>query len=272
MAKTIWFKCERPFVPPKDLPCHSERFEALEVIEYRSENPARPYGLKMQTEVNWRNEVSPTRMAAIKLAGELNLIWAYVAGRSLFYKVLHVTPITAPPGWESNSDALEKTLPSKGGFAEFKWTKSGSSGTPLFFMPLEHALIAVRAYRCADEATKRLIRLHYDAMSHLGSESTFLLLSKALELTAALLPGRTRPQKQQSLPSEFGSELRHSLQWLFDIANTRQETRHVVERGRMDLHPKLTKEEREDFRHDAELVVRGAIGSRLGVQHVFVVD
>jgi hypothetical protein len=256
MAKVIWFKCERAF----------------EIIEYRTENPARPYGLKIQSEVNWREEVSATRNDAIKLAGELNLIWAYVAGRSLFYKVLHVTPITAPPGWESNSDAVEKTLPSKGGFIEFEWTKSGSSGTPLFFMPLEQALRAVRAYRSADEATIRLIRLHYDAMSQLGSESTLLLLSKALELTAALLPGNTRSQKQQSLPAEFRSELRHSLQWLFDIANTRQETRHVVQRGRMDLHPKLTKQEREDFRHDAELVVRGAIGSRLEVQHVFVVD
>jgi hypothetical protein len=272
MAKTIWFKCERPFVPPNDLPCHTEMFEALEILEYRTENPARPYGLKIQSEVNWRNEVSPIRNAAIKLAGELDLIWAFVAGRSLFYKVLHVTRITAPPGWEGNSEAVEKTLPLKGGFIDFKWTKSGSSGTPLFFMPLEQALIAVRAYRSTDVATKRLIRLHYDAMSHLGSESTLLLLSKALELTAALLPGHTRARKQQSLPAEFRSELRHSLQWLFDIANTRQEIRHIVERGRRDLHPKLTKQEREDFRHDAELVVRGAIGSRLGVPHVFVVE
>ena len=82
MSKPIWFKCERPFVPPKDLSCHKERFGALEVIEYRTGNPARPYGLKIQSEVNWKNEVSLGRISAIKLAGELNLIWAYVAGRS----------------------------------------------------------------------------------------------------------------------------------------------------------------------------------------------
>ena len=102
---------------------------------------------------------------------------------------------------DGNDVRVEKELPHRGGFLSPRIIKGGSSsGITLPYMPLERALVAVRAYRNASEVTKRLIQLHYDAMGRLGSESALILLSKALELTAAILPGRTRADKQALFP------------------------------------------------------------------------
>jgi hypothetical protein len=116
-----------------------------------------------------------------------------------------------------------------------------------------------------------LIQLHLGAMGNLGTEAALLLSAKALEICRALLPGRNDNQKQKALQLELTNELRHSLHWLFGIANQRREVRHVVlDASSALLHPRLSAEERRDFDHDSELVIRGVIAQRLGLEPAIV--
>jgi hypothetical protein len=54
---------------------------------------------------------------------------------------------------------------------------------------------------------------------------------------------------------------------LYGISNTRLETRHAIATpAQLQLHPQLTQDERIDFVHDADLVVRTTVCLQLGLE------
>ncbi len=62
-------------------------------------------------------------------------------------------------------------------------------------------------------------------------------------------------------------QLKRTVEWLFNTANERFDIRHAVDKtvpGVM-LHTKLTVAERQDFFHDANLILRIFVCKRLGI-------
>jgi hypothetical protein len=106
-------------------------------------------------------------------------------------------------------------------------------------------------------------------MAQPGSQSGLFLFAKALELARFMIPGRDDKARETALPLRARESLRQSLHWLYGIANRRLEIRHVV--GENNLLPRLSRSERADFLHDADLVVRGVVERELGIQ-VAIVD
>ena len=274
MERVIRFECEpRPFVIPKRFRCHREAFAPFEVSEYRRRSKVRPYGLRMEAIVRTKGEVHECRQAALNLAQDLNRVWAYVAGVPLFPQVLIARRINAPPGWQSNSDKISRGLPwtlgphrihIEGGGIRFGRPKPYL--VTLTDMPLGPALAAVRKFRGADQVTRLLMGLHFGALNQPGTDSRLFLLAKALELVRATLPGRNDTQRQAALHPETRQELRRSLHWLYGIANNRLEVRHVTDRNRLQLLPRLTKVERDDFEHNADLVIRSVVAKQLDIE------
>jgi hypothetical protein len=206
---------------------------------------------------------------ALKLADDLNTVWAYVAGVPLFPHQLVLAFPKSPIGWRSNFQKLEKSLPTAQSMKVMGYGfGAGGYMMPLPYWPLQDALAAVRAYRSAKDTVRVLINLHHSAMNDLGSESGLFLLAKALELARVMLPGRDDKQRQAILSIDVRNELRQSLHWLYGIANGRLEIRHVV--NKKALLPRLTPKERTDFVKDADLVIRGVIERELRIRLVIV--
>jgi hypothetical protein len=90
--------------------------------------------------------------------------------------------------------------------------------------------------------------------------------AKGLELTRAMLPGRSPAAKERNLPDAARTGMRHPLNWLYEIANRRLEVRHVIrDPARLELHQRLTSDERRDYRDDCDLVLRAVISERLQI-------
>jgi hypothetical protein len=115
------------------------------------------------------------------------------------------------------------------------------------------------------------IDLHYYALKDTTAEAYLFFLAKALELGRKMLPGKRNDEKQRSLANGVGANLRRPLTWLFDMANNRKEIRHVVKKSRtIDLHPGLNAEERRDYLHDADLVLRTIVCQEIGLEPILV--
>jgi hypothetical protein len=272
MTSLLWFECEpRAFMVPKGMRGHTATVGPLEVSEYRRRSKVRPYGLRMQAQVQTKEDVGRCRDAAFGLASDLDRIWAYAAGEPLFARILTIQLIGVPEGWRSNVERLRRSLPASRLSLTLRTKGIRRHWMTLGHWPLQHALTALAAYRTADEPTRTLVDLHFEGMMNFGSQPGLVLFAKALELCRALLPGREDIRKQAALPSEVTRALRRSLHWLFGIANQRVEVRHVVKNATAaQLHPRLSVEERRDFNHDADAVIRGVIALRLGLQPAIV--
>jgi len=190
-------------------------------------------------------------------------MWTYVAGVPLFPQVLRMTYPDAPDGWESSESTLRDRLP--GLRIQHHTVRQYLLELP--FMPLAPAMVAVAAYRKASPETRMLIELHVESLLNPGSMSGLVLTAKALELARALLPGNTDTQRQSALGATFGN-LKQSLHWLYGRANQRLGIRHVVKKSEATptLHQPLTPDERADFLHDADLVLRGTVGRQLQIE------
>lgn len=270
MTRTVWFECSpRPFFGPKRKPCHREVVDGLDVFEFRRRSRVTPYCLRMEARVENQEELRERSRSALDLAGDLDLVWPYVAGAPLFPRVLTIQLVKAPSGWRTNADRIGRHLPWVGpGFhAKMRMAGGRRYWMTLPYMPLKPALEAVRAYRTSDAATRLLIDLHTRSLKEPGSDTELILLAKALELVRAVLPGRGDADKQKNLQAEVQASLTHPFAWLYNIANNRLEVRHVVkDRTRLRLLDRLTSSERKDYRHDADAVLRGVITQRLGIE------
>ncbi|MEK9136828.1 MAG: hypothetical protein AAB393_06865, partial [Bacteroidota bacterium] len=87
------------------------------------------------------------------------------------------------------------------------------------------------------------------------------------EIIRAILPGETDAERQRKLPAEIQARLAHGFHWFFDMANNRFNTRHAVRQG-PQLHPRMTVKEETEFLRQADLIIRGAISERLGIDLV----
>lgn len=275
MARTVWFECKpRQIFVPKGLRCHKESFDGLTVSEFRRRSSVRPYSLRMEARVGTRAELGQLFGSALDLARDLDLVWTYVGGRPLFPVILTVELAKAPGGWKTNASEIRPRLPvgGTGLSANVRLVGGRLSWMTLPFMPLKPALQAVRAYRASDEVTRLLMDLHTRALKSPGSDTGLFLMAKALELVRKVLPGPHDPDREKALDEDVRSRLRRPFAWLWKIANSRMDVRHVVERhpAKLRLHPKLTTEERRDFLHDVDLVLRAVISKKLGVDLAIV--
>jgi len=140
------------------------------------------------------------------------------------------------------------------------------------FLPLKQLLKARTAYLAAPPILHELIGLHVSAYkAPLGN---LFMLAKALEVVGKHYgPTRaTRATRNSSMQHAMNGmgltpHLKQNVEWLFNIANTRFDIRHAVDKDApgVSLHPKLTPAERRDFEEDATLVVRAFICEQLGL-------
>lgn len=268
--RTLVFTCKpRPFQLPKRVRCHSEHLGRLAVEERRTGSKVRPYTLRFSSTVHTREDVALATQEAFDIAHDLDRIWAYVCGVPLFPKILTLRLVNAPEGWKGNAQRVRQSLPARGPYAITALRGRRRFWVELPYAPLKPAMQALHKYRVADEATRHLIELHYATLTATSYEPRLVLLAKCLELTRAMLPGRNDAARQRHLPEEVTNRLKASLHWLFDISNRRVEVRHVVRNPTaLELHPKLSSDESKAFRHDSDLVIRGVIAQRLGIDLV----
>jgi hypothetical protein len=279
MVETLFYECSpRPFFVPARLRGYRGRVGGLDVIEHRHRSNVLPYGLRMECQVNTEQEAACSHTEALQLARDLNIVWAYVAAVPLFPKRIMLQLSGAPDGWRTNFKKLKSTRPIKprsalaissspGPAVAFRMSIKiiqGKYKVLLPYMPLQPALVAVQAYRTANENMRFLMNLHFGAIDQLGTESQLFLFAKALDLVRrVMLPGRSVQQKESALPHDVRAALSQSLNWLGAMSNNRLETRHVASDGK--LLPKLSPTERRDFVHDADLVIRGVVERELGI-------
>lgn len=276
MTRTVWFESSpRPFFVPKREPCHREVVDGLDVFEFRRRSRVAPYGLRMEARVANKKELEDRFSSALEIADDLDLVWTYVAGVPLFPRVLTMQLVKSPEGWRTNAARAKRDLPAGGDlYGKVRLVGRRRLSMELPSMPLKRALEAVKAYRKTDEVTRLLIGLHTGALKAPGSPTQLILLAKGLELARAILPGRRDIDRERALrDDELRSSLHHPLSWLYMIANRRLEIRHVVENPTaIRLHPTLTSSERKDFVHDGDVVIRGVIAERLGLEPVLVIE
>ena len=220
---------------PARLRGYRERIGALDVVEYRRRSKVRPYGLRMECQVDAKQAASRCHTEALQLARDLNITWAYVAVVPLFPKRLTLQIARSPDGWCTNLSKLKlmrrvkvQSAPSSSspagpavsGSMKIKLTR-GKYEVKLPYMPLQRALGAVKAYRSASESMRLLINLYFGALDQPGTETQLFLLAKALELARDMLPGHEKSKKAAALPDGVRGELVQSLNWLGKMSNER---------------------------------------------------
>jgi hypothetical protein len=136
------------------------------------------------------------------------------------------------------------------------------------FLPLEKVLAVRESLLHASPEIEHLVELHIAA--HKSELGALFFLAKGLELAGAFF-GRRRTARNTGLERELkaigiAARLTRSVEWLFEIANTRFDVRHAVKPcSPVSLHPRMNDSERAEFRHNADLLLRGFICARLGV-------
>lgn len=277
MAETLFYECSpRPFFVPTRLPGYRGRVGNLDVTEHRHRNRILPYGLRMECQVTTKEQAAQGDSEARQLASDLNVVWAYVAVVPLFPKRIMMQLSKSPDGWHTNFRRLKLRRPiairsarataAPGPAVALSMSikiNKGEYKVRLPYMPLQQALVAVQAYRTANAKMRFLIDLHFGAIDQIGMGSQLFLFAKGLELARVMLPGRKDQQKEAALSRDVRAALRRSFHWLFDMANNRIEIRHVANGG--NLLQELNSVERDDFVHDADLVIRGVVERELGI-------
>jgi len=85
-----------------------------------------------------------------------------------------------------------------------------------------------------------------------------------MELVPALLPGINNQQKGNKLSDEIKSKLKTSLHHIMGLANTRYEIRHIVkDKQNCTLHERMNNSEINDYKHDADLLIRFVVCQKL---------
>ena len=131
-------------------------------------------------------------------------------------------------------------------------------------LPLVTVLRGRSKYLYASDPIHSLIEHHYDAQTASDSHSRLFSLAKGLEIVRAVLPGNSDLEKQSALDPELANSLKLGLHELFNIANNRREVRHIIRNPQSkELHPKITSQESDAFRHDADVITRSVVAKEL---------
>jgi hypothetical protein len=112
-----------------------------------------------------------------------------------------------------------------------------------------------------------------------------ILLAKALELIGAYYVAavdRSRKTRNANLQREIknwdiDTYMTRTAEWLFGLANTRKELRHIWDRAGpppgVTMHPASTVAEQQEFVSNADLLIRAFVCHRLGLPFVrYVTD
>ncbi len=274
-AHVLRFEClPQPYgIPEDDDPTIVELdgWQVSEVYDPDSRADIGPglgdYRILLETTASSLAEFWKKRDLAFQIISDLDRVWVYATGQPLIPTHLTLAVVEAPEGWRTNAPEIEEAIRIQDGELVMGETSIISRHwlyTPEF--PLGAALSALDALRSADTVTRALVDLHYEALKTGPGTCRLFLFAKALELVRALLPGRDDLAKEEQLPPEVRHELYQSLHWLFGVANNRIDIRHVVRWPEQppELHSPLSTEERRDFSHDADLVVRAVATQSLG--------
>lgn len=235
------------------------------VVEERLPENTRRYWLEINAEVQSLDELWKRREKIYDFIEDLERVWPYAAGLPLRPIHTELQVVYAPDGWTSNVEAVEHQirieqheLTGTISFSSRHWLEASRP-------PLRSACDALASFRKASSVIRSLIDLHLNALTSTG-DSRLVLFANALELVRDLLPGKDQHKRGDALQPEIRAELSRSFSWLFGMANNRFNIRHVVRNPTgPTLHPPMTREERRDFEHDADLVIRGVIVQHLGI-------
>jgi hypothetical protein len=136
--------------------------------------------------------------------------------------------------------------------------------------PLQTLVAGVAGYRSSDELTRAIIDFHFEGTMSETLNGPEFLFAKALDIVREILPGKTDEQKENSLPADLRETLTHSLHWLFEVANTRRDTRHPITKRPLSLHPAMTGAEKLAYLRNTDAVLRGVVCHRLSIPYVDV--
>jgi len=220
----------------------------------------REYNLSIERTIKSSDELLTASAEVRGFLSDLDKFWIYAAGEPLNPIVKRVSLERGIAGWNHNElqvrDYLVRNCKQMLAVADSHdqhWVIM-----PQF--PLAPALRARAAYQSATPISQALVDLHYGALKSSYREGRLFGLAKALELARQILPGKDGTVKQQALKPLIGNNLRHSLDWLKEMANDRYHTRHAVQKGAtVRLKSKMTGEEICDFEHDADLILRATV-------------
>lgn len=203
------------------------------------------------------------------LAAALSRVWVFATGLPLTDRGydLFMTPIVLPPGWESNASAV---IPER----DWNLLRSPVSSAPLHRtvdqLPLKQAITLLEAYRDTDIETYTMTERYFAALEAVEYEAHLLFFAQALEVAKELLDGTDKVTKQARLPGAVSTRMKRPLDWLFNMSNSRRQTRHLINKQRsVAVQPEMDDDEIADFQHDADLIVRYVASKRLGVPFIY---
>jgi hypothetical protein len=190
------------------------------------------YQVVLEAEVDLPAEVEDRFSEGVEIAEQLEHLWLYATGSTLHGNgfSLALANVEPPGRWQSNVKEVRRAAQAR----HFRITGEVSVQSRHWhlgsMLPLRSALKVRNKYALADDITRALAGLHYHAHTARALEEGAFLLAKALELVRKILPGRTDLQREASLPAQVRASLELSLHALYDLSNTRFDTRHAARR------------------------------------------
>lgn len=259
-----------PYVGEVDGLLVREILEPIDPVDCPSARAVR-YSIAVETEVHTTEGVSDARRRADTLIEDLERIWPYSAGLPIRPVRTYLEVQYAPEGWTSNAKDVEKQTRSSQSGLTAEVTVRSRHWVQAPYLPLKRALQSLDPFRAAPSVVQTLIDLHFSALSSTGKQGGLFFLARALELARALLPGSNLRAKSGSLHREVQDRLTRPLDWIYNMSNNRFDVRHVVRKPEgPHLHPQMNAVELQDFEYNADLVIRGLVAQRLGIELVIV--
>jgi len=227
------------------------------------------YRLILERPVSAQEEVWLGLREAEQIAKEVDVAWCYACGTPFFAVPQTMVLVEAPIGWTGNARRVEVEIQKERGLGyaealQVFWPQWLSFP----FLPLERVLVVRDALLKASPEIQCLVDLHIAA--HKTHHGELFFYAKALELAGAFF-GQGRSARNSGLQKQVvkigvAPHLTQTVEWLFEMANTRFDVRHVVNGySPVTLHPTMSGSERAEFQFNADLVIRGFICDQLGV-------
>lgn len=243
----------------------------------RHKRGAEPYGeyrIIVERDVSSYDEVDERLVEGVHLVEDLERVWGYATGMALRSRGFSIGlgEFKPPKGWITNARAVKRVLQSQesGLIAESIGIRSTHWRTCEDF-PLSPLVAALAAYRQADDLTRALVGFHFEGLMSGTDDGPEFLFAKGMEIVRKMLPGTDDLAKEAALHPDVRQSLTQSLHWLYEIANTRRNTRHPITKNpTLALHPAMTGREILDYLRNADSVIRGVVCERLGLPFVAV--
>jgi len=228
------------------------------------------YRICFEKSVKTTKELQNAHFEILELIGEIDRAWLYATGHPLTKKdFAFMAPILSfpgvqIPGWTSNYDEIENDI--NRGKTHIKISSRNVHHSILSYWPLERAIEIREKYLHALDHIKALIDLHFFALKVDNGYAMLFFLAKGLELVRSILPGKDNFIKEKHLPEDVINTLHNSFHFNLGLSNTRYEIRHAVKDPKNStLHPKLSNNELESFKNDADLIIRAVVAMELDV-------